>query len=184
MSFASILRMALQAVCWSGIAALLATIVSSCFIKKKSRRCLLFWWIWYLGALGYVTLLRYGLDMRIQFAGNMETVNLMPIVSTIKLLEHGSVLLFVYNIAGNLLWFVPMGILLGISVSKLKLFQVFLIGALVSGGIECIQFLLQIGTSDIDDVLFNMIGAGCGYLLYHAIQRVYQSYKRNTLKQG
>ena len=76
------------------------------------------------------------------------------------------------------------GDILGISFRKLKLIQVFLIGALVSGGIECIQFLLQIGTSDIDDVLFNMIGAGCGHLLYHAIQRVYRFYKRNTEKQG
>lgn len=58
--------------------------------------------------------------MHIQFAMNLDNVNLVPIVSTLKLLENGSLLLFAYHIFGNILWFMPMGILLCVTFFELK----------------------------------------------------------------
>ncbi|GAQ02491.1 antibiotic resistance protein VanZ [Companilactobacillus farciminis] len=39
-------------------------------------------------------------------------------------------------------------------------------GAMISVSIEALQFVLNTGVTDIDDVIFNTLGAVVGYLLY------------------
>jgi Glycopeptide antibiotics resistance protein len=74
---------------------------------------------------------------------------------------------FFYNLYGNIVWFVPMGFFIPALGKKNRGFlKVILIGALVSISIESLQFVLNTGVTDIDDVIFNTIGAAVGYLLY------------------
>ena len=39
--------------------------------------------------------------------------------------------------------------------------------------IEIFQFLTKLGTFDIDDIILNMIGIVCGYLMFLVIKRIF-----------
>lgn len=53
-----------------------------------------------------------------------------------------------------------------LSKRHLNFLQVVLMGAMISVSIEALQFVLNTGVTDIDDVIFNTLGAVVGYLLY------------------
>lgn len=70
------------------------------------------------------------------------------------------------NLLGNILLFVPMGYLLPIlSLRCRNLWRVTLISAYCSLSVEILQFLFQVGHSDVDDFLLNTLGGLCGWLL-------------------
>lgn len=67
---------------------------------------------------------------------------------------------FLYNIFGNIIAFMP----LSLFVSKLipiinKWFKYFVFASLFIIFIECMQFVLNVGTLDIDDYLLNILGS-------------------------
>ncbi len=72
-----------------------------------------------------------------------------------------------YNLLGNLLGFIPFGILLPLTLPwfrhPVKMFGAIL---LVSGGFEMIQLLTGLGIFDIDDLLLNTAGALAGYVMF------------------
>ena len=63
-------------------------------------------------------------------------------------------------------WFVPMGALLPLISRRWRFSATVLAGMSVSAGIEILQWFLRTGVTDIDDVLFNALGAGAGFVLY------------------
>lgn len=70
------------------------------------------------------------------------------------------------NLFGNILMFMPIGILAPLISRKLqRLFNISLLGMLISLGIETMQLFLGRGT-DIDDLLLNTIGTVLGYSLF------------------
>jgi len=97
----------------------------------------------------------------------LSDVNLVFMKETWKLVYAPSRLDFFYNSLGNIMCFVPFGILFPIVFSKKQsFFKTILMGMLFSIIIETLQFLLSTGVSDIDDVFFNTCGAILGYLIY------------------
>ncbi|HIY92763.1 MAG TPA: VanZ family protein [Candidatus Companilactobacillus pullicola] len=97
----------------------------------------------------------------------LSQINIIPLVETIKLLNGQSLVDFFYNLYGNIMWFVPMGIFIpALTERHFGFFKVVLIGALISTSIETLQFILNTGVTDIDDVIFNTLGAAVGYFLY------------------
>lgn len=97
----------------------------------------------------------------------LSDVNLVFMKETWKLVYAPSRLDFFYNSLGNIMCFVPFGILFPIVFSKKQsFFKTILMGMLFSIAIETLQFLLLTGVSDIDDVFFNTCGAILGYLIY------------------
>jgi len=74
------------------------------------------------------------------------------------------------NIFGNLLLFVPFGILLPIIFEKLRrcAWRFILCFAAAIVFIEAIQLFTLRGACDIDDLILNTIGAFCGFLLFRA----------------
>jgi glycopeptide antibiotics resistance protein len=77
-----------------------------------------------------------------------------------------------YDMIMNGLLFLPLGILiyrLSCSKDKMTLFGAFFTGAIVSLGIECIQFFLDRSPNGID-ILINAAGTGLGFILarFHA----------------
>jgi glycopeptide antibiotics resistance protein len=102
----------------------------------------------------------------------LSDVNLVFMKETWKLVYAPSRLDFFYNSFGNILCFVPFGILFPIVFSKKQSFvKTVLIGMLFSINIETLQFLLETGVSDIDDVFFNTCGAILGYLIYRLFRK-------------
>ena len=72
-----------------------------------------------------------------------------------------------YNIWGNLIGFVPLGILLPLAIPFFRRWWIMLpAGLLVSLGYETAQLLTGLGVWDVDDLLLNTGGATAGYILF------------------
>lgn len=84
--------------------------------------------------------------------------------------EFGS-RLFIKNIIGNVLLFLPYGYFAADYLNSKKIITVSFLTLIVSITIEFVQ--LNIGrTFDIDDVLLNTLGGMLGYLLYRIIEKI------------
>lgn len=105
----------------------------------------------YLAALCEIIALRGG-------PGGTRELRLIPMKTTLETAGDG-LWAFCYNFVGNLVWFVPLGMML----RRKRPLCALLTGAAVSAALECLQWLLRTGVSDIDDVIINALGAllGC-----------------------
>ncbi|MBQ8681691.1 MAG: VanZ family protein [Bacilli bacterium] len=84
--------------------------------------------------------------------------------------EMGSYL-FVRNIIGNILLFLPYGYFAADYLKSKKVLPVCFLTFLVTITIELVQ--LNIGrTFDIDDVILNTLGGMLGYFLYRGIEKI------------
>lgn len=93
--------------------------------------------------------------------------------------------LFIKNIVGNVLMFVPLGIFLGrYTKNKCKAIPFFFI-ILFSFSIECTQLLIG-RVFDVDDIILNVIGGLLGYTLYLICKIIYKVlpnyFKKNNVK--
>lgn len=99
----------------------------------------------------------------------IERANFIPfhsiyyyLISRQEPLEVGLV-----NVFGNVLLFLPFGLLLPLTFSRFrKLKNALLVIGGTSGLFEVIQMLTAIGNFDIDDVLLNVVGGALGYGLF------------------
>ncbi|WP_340005671.1 VanZ family protein [Paenibacillus sp. FSL K6-0276] len=75
------------------------------------------------------------------------------------------------NLVGNLLAFIPFGILVPMLFSqKVRLFQrVFILSLALSFCFEFTQLVLYIGTFDVDDLILNTCGGIVGYCIYRLL---------------
>jgi glycopeptide antibiotics resistance protein len=70
------------------------------------------------------------------------------------------------NIAGNIAAFVPMGFLPPLAFDRLKSFsRVLIVVFLATLSIEVCQYIFAVGTSDIDDIILNVLGGILGYFM-------------------
>ncbi|MFD0896668.1 VanZ family protein [Loigolactobacillus binensis] len=140
------------------------------------RRELYLWLVViYLSLLFSLTALR-GIYWPNQFWAHLqlshEAINTTPFVETWKLVRGTSKFDFLYNLFGNILWFIPLGFSYGVRLRDnrrwlpVQFLQVYLLGVGVSLSIETLQYLLSTGIADIDDVTFNVLGGLVGFLLY------------------
>ncbi|UQS83425.1 VanZ family protein [Bombilactobacillus thymidiniphilus] len=104
---------------------------------------------------------------------SFKEINWLPLVETWKLTNGKSLIDFFYNSCGNVVWFLPLGLLLPVLSSRLHSFvRVVGIGLCLSVLIESLQFILNTGVSDIDDVIFNTLGTILGYAIWSIVQRI------------
>ena len=106
--------------------------------------------------------------------GDKETsfINLVPfkiIIRDIKSLINGDYLIFLINIVGNILLFIPIGILVPM-LWKIKDRYVILIGFLISLSIEITQLYLG-RVTDVDDLILNTSGVIIGLLVYKCVNK-------------
>ena len=96
--------------------------------------------------------------------------NFVPFVEIFRY-EIGS-RLFVKNIIGNVVMFMPYGFFVGkYASSKSFLLSLFLV-FLASISIECTQLIIG-RVFDVDDIILNVLGGLIGYLIYLLIDRIY-----------
>ena len=94
---------------------------------------------------------------------NYGTNNFIPFKEILRY-EFGSKL-FIKNILGNIILFIPFGLFVSYIMKTRKIIPIILISIVTSATIEYTQ--MQIGrTFDIDDILLNLIGGLIGYLVY------------------
>ncbi len=83
----------------------------------------------------------------------------------------------VINLVGNVVMFVPLGILLpGIWSSLAKARRFITTQSLILCGIELVQWLTLLGSLDIDDVLLNTVGGLVGFWMFYAIPAKFKKY--------
>ena len=133
-------------------------------------------WLWvlviYLILLLQITVFRFGLHwVPLDVA---RTTNFEPLV-TLRLLTPWAKF---YNIVGNIVWFVPLGLALPQVFAQCRWGRTILLGALLSLSIEGLQYLFYTGITDVDDVIFNTLGAFVGYGLMLLAQLVKKVMKR------
>ena len=91
-------------------------------------------------------------------------INLIPFV---YLTDYDNGTHMILNIFGNILMFVPTGILLPVLYKRLdNLFKVAGTGFLMSLAIEILQLPFADRTSDVDDLIMNTLGVVTGFVVY------------------
>lgn len=94
---------------------------------------------------------------------NYGTNNFIPFKEILRYKVGSKV--FMRNILGNILLFVPFGLFVSHYIKNKKMYPILLISVLVSCSIEFAQ--TKIGrTADIDDVILNTLGGVIGYFIY------------------
>lgn len=82
-----------------------------------------------------------------------------------------------WNLAGNIIGFIPFGSLLPIlREKKLGFFKVFLLSFELSLLIEISQLVLRTGSCDVDDLILNTLGGCIGYFIYYYMKRMKENY--------
>ncbi|WP_052675766.1 VanZ family protein [Paenibacillus sp. IHBB 10380] len=110
------------------------------------------------------------------FAGigiGARALNLIPFASMIDMITDSiiSLIRLAQNIMGNIVLFIPLGIFLPL-LYKRNNKAVLLSGVGLSLLFEIVQFIFAIGSSDIDDIILNVLGTIAGLYIYRIIERI------------
>lgn len=157
MSIGGILIYCLRAATFAALVCGLYALICLVFRRRLCPRRLLA--LAYLAALVQITVIRGGVDWARVAEGGRAAPQLVPLATTLGELE-GSPWRFIYHVVGNLIWFAPLGWML----KRRGGWMALVAGALVSLGIEAMQYLLMTGMSDVDDVILNALGAWLGWM--------------------
>lgn len=81
--------------------------------------------------------------------------------------------MFIYNVFGNILIFIPFGYFISRYIKPKKVWPIIMDALITSITVETVQ--LKIGRSfDIDDVMLNILGAILGCFVYIALDAIYK----------
>ena len=157
-------------------------------MKKFARPILWTIFIIYCFVLVYVLFLSRGTRDGFTFAEYMRRfTNFIPFKTIIEYVQRyidGYRNLSVLNLLGNFVLFMPMGVLLPCVIRKLDRFwkvTLTVLGMVVM--VEIVQGILRVGSVDIDDVIFNVVGAMIGYGLIR-LPFIYNFFKKINLIKG
>ncbi|MCW1239168.1 MULTISPECIES: VanZ family protein [Bacillus] len=164
-------------------------IVRSIFIGMKSKKGVNWWkelisflFVIYIGMVVAITLFPIPIGFPTGIENIRLSINIVPFASIIKdigkigIAYDGDVLfmigLIVRNVGGNILLLMPLGFLAPIIWDKFKKIKnTILLGLAISISIELLQLTESLFSgwgriTDIDDVIFNVIGSIVGYFIY------------------
>ncbi len=113
----------------------------------------------YLALLLRLTVFRDSFSLQNFMQGG--DVNLVPLRDLIKVIKRGGSYYFVRLLLGNIAAFVPLGAYLAF-VCRKDLAAITLIGCAASIAVEILQFVFDVGITELDDVLLNTLGAFLG----------------------
>ena len=144
-------------------------------IRNTTKRQKLGWVLF----LMYLCLLAYFMFFSESF-GRTDTdrgyaYNLVPLKEITRYFRYYRTLgmpLFLINIVGNMVAFMPFGFFLPIiSRRSRKWYNTVSFGLIFSLILETLQLIFKVGSFDVDDILLNTVGAGLGFLVYRTVQR-------------
>jgi glycopeptide antibiotics resistance protein len=127
-------------------------------MKKRISPILWLLTMLWLAVLLRITVFRSGCFSHGLFSGRVE---LDAFAFYAKLARTGNWRYFLYLFVGNLIWFLPAGVLVRLRGGKLR--QAALAGLILSLLIETAQFVLGSGVSELDDLILNTTGAILGF---------------------
>lgn len=80
--------------------------------------------------------------------------------------------LFVKNVLGNMLMFLPYGFFISYYLKNKKPWLTLILTVIASFAIELVQMVIG-RVFDIDDILLNLLGGYLGYLMYYCLGKLY-----------
>ncbi len=108
------------------------------------------------------------------FLGVDGIINIIPFKETVNILRDG-----IHNnriikgIILNVIYFIPLGFLLPLLFKKINNFlKIILISTITSSLIEIIQLFTIFSVSNIDDVIFNIIGSAIGLICFKLFEKI------------
>ena len=114
-----------------------------------------------IGALAVIILTGFVIGGR---ASAPPVPNFTPFATISGELHLASTELGLTNIVGNVALYIPVGLLVPLVLRRSWLAG-FLVGLALSVGVELVQWITQTGSTDIDDVILNGLGALAGALV-------------------
>ena len=79
--------------------------------------------------------------------------------------------LFLKNVFGNLLLFLPFGYFVSVYLKSSKPYEIIVLTLIASISIESTQMMIG-RVFDVDDILLNLLGGTLGYYFYYYIQKL------------
>ena len=115
--------------------------------------------------------------LQIDLNGN-KVINYIPLVETIKMFKDDGMRFALYNVIGNIILFMPLGFFIPLLFNKKnKISYIVAYGAIISTAIEVIQLQQTYNITDIDDIIFNTLGAILGYLVFNVLYKFMEKTK-------
>lgn len=142
--------------------------------KKSTKKIIYFIFIIYLIVLVYFLFFSEGLGR-----GNLSNnigYNLKPFNEIKRYMSNKSQIgdfISNLNIYGNVLLFIPYGIILPFIKRKRKVLGVIFSTMMFSITIELLQYIFKVGVFDIDDIILNTLGGFVGYIVYKIFRLCY-----------
>lgn len=127
----------------------------------------------FLGSILFIIGLTMFPEVSLGIGVDQGGINLVPFYTIRDLLLHRSFGDFIINNIGNIILFVPFGILLPFKFNNISSFsKACLIGMTFSLLIEIVQLSMPNRWTDIDDVILNTLGTGIGYGLSKLLKNI------------
>jgi glycopeptide antibiotics resistance protein len=109
-------------------------------------------------------------------------LNLVPLASIRQLLTEAIPQVAFRNIVGNVLLFVPFGVMLPLLFSNVRTVGgVAWRAAVISAGIEVLQWVTGARATDVDDIILNTVGAVIGYGIYRLVSAMVRRWTDGSL---
>ena len=148
-------------------------------MRKQGKTLTILWWV-YIALLFVFVVVKfkgsfYELSDRINSFSMQGSINynLIPFRSMSVQIERITQWWALKNLLGNIIPFIPFGFLLPITYKKfssaIKVLSMGFVSILL---IEIFQFFTKLGNFDVNDIILNMIGIVCGYLIFWVINQV------------
>lgn len=111
----------------------------------------------------------------------LGNANFVPLKTIKMYIKYSDRLNSFENLAGNILAFVPFGMMLPLIGTHLRRFAiVFFNGIVFVLGIEMFQLVSAFGAFDVDDVILNCLGVVLGYVIYAAGHGLFPALNKMT----
>jgi glycopeptide antibiotics resistance protein len=142
--------------------------------KKKRNFDFLYWFLFLL----YLCFLFYFLffsEKMGRLMGEQYRYNLVPFREIRRFIKYREIVgwkAFFVNVIGNIIAFVPFGMLMPRLSGRMKhWYLVTLLALEFSFAVEVVQLVLKLGCFDVDDLILNTAGGLFGYVVYVCTRR-------------
>lgn len=154
-------------------------------MSKDRKKVWKFVFLIYILILIKLIVFKYPLKQLMEITGSWEKGVILEGLSTANFIPGKSIRMYIRyfnkfpfwngfaNLVGNILVFIPYGILLPLAYPSCgKWWRVFYCAAGFVVGIELFQLFSAYGAFDIDDIFLNVTGAMIGYVVFAALRKV------------
>jgi glycopeptide antibiotics resistance protein len=119
-----------------------------------------------------IPVIRIG-HLRFRFAGtHTGPGNFLPFKSIVpELIGRGNRLIDMVNFFGNIIPFMPIGLLAPLVVRSISWQKVLVLGVATGLSIEVMELVFRVGIFDVDDVILNAFGVMLGYGVFAMFKR-------------